>query len=106
MGLSSPKKTLVFVIAMLMLICLGDAVHALVPGAAENAGCDSGVCIEPSGCATGVTFKPTTPPMVMVVTPFVVTPPLRVVPSRHTAERSLRELRPVTPRAPRSPPSA
>lgn len=107
MAVSATHRIVVgVVIVALMLFCLGDVVHAFMPFAGENAGCDGRFCSEQDGCGTGATFKPAAPPIVTVTTPAVTAPPLKSFIRRQTVEPFFVDLRPAAPLAPRSPPSA
>jgi hypothetical protein len=104
----SKTKTIVLsvVLATLVLVCLADLVHAVAPAGMDNAGCDTRLCDEQRGCETGATFKPTTPPMVTVVTQVVIPSPLDAVESVQTVDRSPLDQPPIVASAPRSPPFA
>ena len=107
MTVSATQRIVVgVVIVALMLFCLGDVVHAFMPGSSENAGCDGRFCSEQDGCGTGAAFKPAAPPIITLTTPAVIAPPLKSFIRRETVEPFFVDLRPVAPLAPRSPPSA
>jgi hypothetical protein len=101
------KKAAVSVlIAALMLFCVGDVVHAFMPGSGQSAGCDGAFCNDRAGCGTVATFTPSAPPIVSLETPVAIAPPRDLVSHVPRVEWFFFDLRAAVPFAPRSPPSA